>query len=143
MTEQNEKDLGTHTKTVAIDFDGVIHSYVSGWTGPNPIDPPVPGAAEAIREYLDEGFEVVIYSTRAETPEGRWGIGEYIRHHVGEEVLQHPKFRITSGKPIAVLYIDDRGFMFQGRFPTPDYLRRFAPWKLGGYPDEEVEQTKA
>ena len=35
--------------TVVFDFDGVIHSYTSGWKGTTEIpDPPVPGIQEAI-----------------------------------------------------------------------------------------------
>ena len=31
-------------KTVVFDFDGVVHSYTSGWQGEDTIpDPPVPG----------------------------------------------------------------------------------------------------
>ena len=35
--------------TVVLDFDGVIHSYSSGWRGKTCIpDPPVPGIREEI-----------------------------------------------------------------------------------------------
>ena len=38
---------------VCLDFDGVIHSYSSGWKGPREIpDPPVPGAIRWIREFV-------------------------------------------------------------------------------------------
>ena len=36
-------------KTVVFDFDGVIHSYTSGWKGESVItDPPVPRIKEAM-----------------------------------------------------------------------------------------------
>lgn len=50
--------------TVVLDFDGVIHSYKSGWKGAAIIpDEPVPGIKEVIDE-LRESFKVVIVSTR-------------------------------------------------------------------------------
>ena len=37
-------------KTILLDFDGVIHSYTSGWKGAGVIpDPPVPGAIDFLR----------------------------------------------------------------------------------------------
>lgn len=49
---------------LCLDFDGVVHSYASGWKGPMEIpDPPIPGAIEAIREYT-ETFRVCIHSSR-------------------------------------------------------------------------------
>jgi hypothetical protein len=38
---------------LSLDFDGVIHSYTSGWKGADVIaDPPVPGAFQFIGEAL-------------------------------------------------------------------------------------------
>ena len=38
---------------ICVDFDGVIHSYTSGWKGIDVIpDDPVPGAIEWLEEYL-------------------------------------------------------------------------------------------
>ena len=52
-------------KTVAIDFDGVIHSYMTKWEGASIIpDPPVEGAFNMVLEYM-ENFRVVIMSSRA------------------------------------------------------------------------------
>ena len=61
-------------KTVVFDFDGVIHSYSSGWKGARNIpDPPVPGIEDALREVHNAGYEVVIVSTRCATIGGRVG----------------------------------------------------------------------
>ena len=60
----------TMKPTVAIDFDGVIHSYMSGWQGPDKIpDSVVPGIADEIDD-LKQTYVVVIYSTRAQYPAG-------------------------------------------------------------------------
>lgn len=41
-------------QTVVFDFDGVIHSYISGWKESTTIpDPPVPGIAEAMNRQLE------------------------------------------------------------------------------------------
>ena len=51
--------------TVVFDFDGVIHSYTSGWKGVAEIpDPPVPGIGEAIAELRQLGggrFDQVLH----------------------------------------------------------------------------------
>lgn len=43
--------------TVSFDFDGVIHSYRSGWKGAAVIpDPPVEGIKEVIEQLISDGF---------------------------------------------------------------------------------------
>ena len=50
-------------KTVVFDFDGVIHSYTSGWQGIGNIpDPVVPGIQSAISTLRMEGYEVIVVS---------------------------------------------------------------------------------
>jgi hypothetical protein len=95
-------------KTVALDFDGVLHSYVSGWTGVEPTDPPTPGALDFVRELLAAGVVVRILTTRAQTPEGqtatvRWLIQHGFRDHQNTEDLL-----VTCEKIPAVAYVDDR-----------------------------------
>ena len=52
-------------KTLCLDFDGVVHSYTSGWKGALTIpDPPVAGALRFIIE-ADQHFKVAIFSSRA------------------------------------------------------------------------------
>ena len=67
-------------KIIALDFDGVIHSYTSGWQGPRTIsDPPVPGAMEFIVRLQDADFKVVVFSSRSRYWFGRRAMRGYIR----------------------------------------------------------------
>lgn len=116
-------------KTLSIDFDGVIHSYVSGWQGATAIpDAPVPGAFEFLAAAV-ERFEVVVFSTRAEDNEAVIAMNDWFTAHgLPDRVLE--QIFITNEKPKAVLYIDDRGFRFEGVWPTLDEIDAFRPWKV-------------
>jgi len=94
---------------LSLDFDGVIHGYGRGWTGPAPEDPPVPGAREAIAK-LREDWYVVVFSTRAYTEDGLGleHIGNYLDHH---EIYVDD---IVKEKPRATVSVDDRAFRFEG-----------------------------
>lgn len=114
-------------KTVVFDFDGVIHSYSSGWQGLTNIpDPPVPGIKEAINEIRESGYEVVIVSTRTADIDGYMAVREWLEEH-GIEVD-----RVCSEKPPAIVYIDDRAICFDGR-PEGllDKIQEFKPWNEG------------
>ncbi len=114
-------------KGIALDFDGVVHSYTSDWTTADEIrDPPVPGAIEFIRAALAE-FEVSIFSVRAQEHSGREAIYVWLRKH-GLSKFEAENVRITSEKPRAIIYIDDRGYHFTGTFPTLEAIRSFTPW---------------
>lgn len=117
---------------VALDFDGVINSYKSNFVAVDVVpDPPVEGSLEAIREYLDFGFTVYIYSTRNEWPEGRQCIHDWLLEH-GLEKEYVDKLEIVSGKPIAKIYVDDRAWHFDGtKFPTIDEIQYYRPWHGG------------
>ena len=44
---------------LCLDFDGVVHSYLSGWKGPWSIpDPPMPGILDFITDAMLNGYEV-------------------------------------------------------------------------------------
>lgn len=63
---------------VVLDFDGVIHSYVSGWQGVDVVpDPPVPLIDEEIKRIRAAGYRVVVVSTRCATPEGMGAVRRY------------------------------------------------------------------
>lgn len=95
-------------RTVCLDFDGVVNSYRSGWSGAASIpDPPIHGTDRAIARLRQE-YRVVIHSARSATAEGREAIEQWLTKHRIEvdEVCEH--------KPPAFVYIDDRAIRFTG-----------------------------
>ena len=111
-------------KTICFDFDGVIHSYVSGWHGNAVIeDPPVPGIAQAIKDIREAGYEVIIHSTRCKTAGGMSAIGNYLYKN-GIEVDG-----CSANKPPAIAYIDDRAICFDGNAAgLLEKIETFRPW---------------
>ena len=100
-------------KTVVFDFDGVIHSYRSGWQGETIIpDPPVDGIAEAISNIRAAGYEVIVVSTRCAVPCGRIAVARWLDAN-GIKVDG-----VQETKPPAVAYIDDRAICFDGNAQT-------------------------
>ena len=74
----------TFRPILCLDFDGVIHSYVSGWKGAHIIpDPPVEGATDFIMAALQR-FDLAIYSSRSKSLRGRWAMKRWLRHHLFE-----------------------------------------------------------
>jgi hypothetical protein len=127
VNESKNKKKGS----VALDFDGVINSYKSGFVKVNVIpDPPVEGAFDFIHALLEEGIKVYIYSTRNEQETGREAIRTWmIEHGLPQETVD--KLHIVSGKPIAKVYIDDRAWPFYGEFPDVKEVTNFVPWHGG------------
>lgn len=119
------------TYTVSIDFDGVINSYTSGFISVDIIpDVPVTGAFEFIEMVLKHNWKVVIFSTRNKHPNAVKAIKDwFLRYKMKQEILDQLEFPID--KPIARIYIDDRGYKFEGIWPTMSELKEFYPWHGG------------
>lgn len=113
--------------TVCVDFDGVLHSYVSGWKGGTVIpDPPVPGAIEWLTK-LHESYEIAILSTRTREAGAADAMRGWLRDHgLAPEILDRISF--PRSKPPARVYIDDRGWRFEGTFPRIEEIDAFEPW---------------
>lgn len=112
--------------TLAVDCDGVLHSYTSGWQGANSLpDPPVEGAIDWLNDIVQH-FEVVILTTRGDQEGGNVAVLYWLREHgyTGPDLL------ITSRKVPALMYVDDRGWRFEGpgSFPTADQVHQARPW---------------
>lgn len=110
-------------KTVVFDFDGVIHSYKSGWKGESVIpDPPVDGIRELIDE-LNKEFKIVVCSTRCRTEYGKRAVEDWLLHN-GIAV-----YDTAADKPPAICYVDDRAIRFDGKTDgLADQIRSFKSW---------------
>ena len=105
-------------KTIAVDFDGVLHQYSHGWKKGEIYDLPVEGSREAMHRLKERGFTIFIYSTRANK-----------LYHKEDYLFQQKsmkewldKYDIpfdkiwTFGKPMADIYLDDRAITFRGNW---------------------------
>ncbi len=121
---------GRQRRTIAVDFDGVVHSYASGWKGACVIaDPPVEGAIEWLVAAV-ERFDVAIFSVRASSPGAVDAMRAWLRRHgLPDHVLARITFPVA--KPPAELYIDDRAYRFEGTFPSFEELASLSPWNRG------------
>lgn len=96
---------------IGLDFDGVINSYKSGWKDyDNILDPPVEGTREALNELIADGKSLVIYSARADNPKGKQAIVDYLKKY------DLPNIPVADKKPIASIYVDDKGYQFEGNW---------------------------
>lgn len=129
---------------LCLDFDGVIHSYTSGWKGAAVIpDKPVPGALPFLFEAITH-FNVQIYSSRSHQPGGIlamqkwlevysidfWEFDQLSTPKTAREMTEILLGNITwpTEKPPAMVTIDDRAITFTGEWPTINSLMQFKPW---------------
>lgn len=116
-------------KTICIDFDGVLHSYTSGWQGESVAsDPPVPGAIVWLREMISNpDFEPVVYSSRSKHASGIQCMKDWLVFH-GLSPDDLAQLQFPTQKPAAWLTVDDRAICFDGTFPTLTAMQEFKPW---------------
>ena len=127
---------------LCLDFDGVCHSYVSGWQGADKInDPPVDGLFEFLEEAKKQ-FDIVIFSSRSNQPGGIEAMTRWFHKHLNEYIFRtrpelKDKFesffidgwvRFVTEKPPAMVTIDDRAITFDGTFPSVASINKFKPW---------------
>lgn len=119
---------------LCLDFDGVCHSYASGWKGAAIIpDDPVPGLFEFL-EQAAPVFDIQIYSSRSNQEGGIeamqfWFVEQRRKWREsggqGSEVIS---ISFPTEKPSAFIGLDDRVLTFDGLWPDVGMLRNFKPW---------------
>lgn len=123
------KDLPSGKLIVAIDFDGVLHSYDSGWHGPTVITDKVnKGAINFLRKLVNAGkYDIQVFSSRNMLPGGVEAMIKFLRNNnLGRKYVEQLSF--PSKKPAYHILIDDRAMLFNGVFPTIEEIDNFKPW---------------
>lgn len=134
-------------RLLCLDFDGVLHSYTSGWQGAGVVrDPPVPGAMQFLGAvFEDQRFNVAIYSSRSKNLLGRYAMKRWLSLNLllafgnrasprswdllADDIydwVQWPWF-----KPAAFVTLDDRAMRFRGSWPALATLDTFEPYRVG------------
>jgi hypothetical protein len=135
-----EAQQRTNKPILCVDWDGVVHSYTSGWKGAAIIpDPPVPGALEWLHR-ASRLFTLVVYSSRSKDPEALTAMRMWLQFHARSELPREAAEALldavtfASEKPSAFLTIDDRAICFDGDWSKldPETLLRFKPWNQQG-----------
>ncbi len=113
-------------KNLAIDFDGVIHTFDKGWYDGTCYGKPIKGSLEAIKK-LSESYNIIIFTAKAKPSRplvnGKTGtelVEEWLTRH---GVMQYIK-EITSEKPRSQIYIDDKGYHFENWEDTIKHIEK-------------------
>lgn len=111
-------------RTIAVDFDGVIHRYSKGWDDGTIYDPPVQGALGALHVLMKE-HPVFVFTSRNTDQ-----VSEWLRENGFEAQPDDGRFKhdltwdgsfwntmgtilVTNQKLAASVYIDDRALRFE------------------------------
>jgi len=89
-------------KTIAIDFDGVIHAYRDGWIDGSIYDVPVFNSIEGLRALNHKGYNIIIFTAREDLEAVKTWLAKWIALPI----------EVTNKKPQAIAYIDDRAIRF-------------------------------
>lgn len=126
-------------KIIAVDFDGVLHSFSSGWQGARTIsDLPTDGAVEWLKHLIrrphlpvrccpEYHIKVVIYSARLY----HWGGKRAIKKWLwlwGLTKQEISMLGFVRQKPVCQFILDDRVVCFRGKFPSDHEIINFRPW---------------
>jgi hypothetical protein len=125
--------------TLAIDFDGVIHSYERGWQNGEIYGTVVPGFFEWA-ESVRRKFRLVIYSSRSKTDDSVTAMGIWLHQQRNawikaggqRDPVEPLEMEFAHEKPAAWLTIDDRCVRFDGNWSDPalcpEAMLAFKPW---------------
>lgn len=118
-----EKDA----KNIAIDFDGVVHTFDKGYHDGTCYGAPIDGSLEAIKK-LSKKYNIIIFTAKAKPSRplvnNKTGT-ELVRDWLEEHGVLKYVSEITAEKPRAFLYIDDKGYRFENWPDTMKFLEDF------------------
>jgi len=113
VLKENAMKAGKWKPMIVLDFDGVIHRYRQGWQGGEIYDEPMPGIESVLQEW-SERFKLVILTTRDPNVPG--GVWDWLKKYELHRFFGPGD--VTNKKPPAMVYVDDRGYRFEGKWTT-------------------------
>ena len=100
---------------IGVDFDGVIHKCSKGYYDGTIYDEPVEGTKAALKK-LSEKYSVIVFTCKAKPDRGlvngKTGV-ELVWEWLEKHDLSQYVAKVTSEKPRAVAYIDDKSIEFK------------------------------
>ena len=109
-----DKVVNEESNTIAIDFDGVIHSFELGFHDGTIYGTPIEGSIESIKK-IAEKYTIVIYTAKAKKDRplinGMTGI-ELVWEWLHKYDLAKYVKDVTAEKPRCICYIDDKAVQF-------------------------------
>ena len=115
------------TKTFAFDFDGVISKYDGVFKGSKYADEPLPEVVKAIKMLKEQGYKILIYSTRSTKM-----LKDYCnKHKIPVDYFNiNPQYKTGNpGKPVASVYVDDRALCYTGQ-SAEELVRQLKDFKV-------------
>jgi histidinol phosphatase-like enzyme len=112
---------------IAIDFDGVIYKNSKGYHDGSIYDEPLEGALDTIKYFHSQGYTMVIFTGKVKPD--RPSPNEKTMIQLVEEWLEKYQVKqyikeVTSEKPRALIYIDDKGYRFTNWASTLDFFNK-------------------
>jgi hypothetical protein len=124
--------------SLCVEFDGVIHSNVSGWDSPTIIpDAPIEGAIDFLYNSIKD-FEISIYSTKRSKHIGgieamqEWLYKYYkiwqLKQAIYPPLHLIPHIKWPTERPNAIVTLDSKDISFKGYFPSGKELLKSNVW---------------
>jgi hypothetical protein len=116
INEYNKLQKDENDNQIAIDFDGVIHKNSKGFYDGTVYDEPIEGSIESIINIYNMGYKIVIFTAKAKNDRplvnGKTGkelVWDWLKKYNIDRYIKE----VTSEKPRALYYIDDKGIRFE------------------------------
>jgi hypothetical protein len=102
----HENKVDKNNKTVAIDFDGVIHDYSRGFHDGTIYDGPSDNCEKYLKQLQDRGYNLVCFSARVNADPSGNGKQEIVDWLKKYNLMKYFS-DVTDQKVPAIVYIDD------------------------------------
>lgn len=113
-------------EVASFDLDGVIANFTE-FIDDYHIENPVDGMRELLQEMIDDGWKIIIFSTRGTDVIKTWCA---IHNIPFTYINENPEYQgLNPGKPISFFHVDDRAIHFDGNVEKlRENIKNFKVW---------------